>query len=97
MPMFLIGWRTMPKSKFCEVSGVRLRLPPVTPSPCVEQVALVNGAIAFAPLAGGQSGFPCPMVPLVEAAMAFGEYKSLSVGARKPVDAVPLSVRKLAG
>src|SRR5215469_4025223 len=97
MPRSRTGARTMPKSKFCDVSGVSLLFPPVTPSPWVMQVALVNGAIALAPLAGGQSGFPCPMVPLVEAAMEFGEYKSLSVGARKPVEAVPLTVRKRAG
>ena len=44
-----------------------------------------------------QSGFPCPMVPPLEAAREVGLYRSKSVGARKPVEAVPLKVRKLTG
>ena len=52
------------------------------------ETVLVNGATGTAP----QSGFPCPMVPLLEAARKFGEYRSYSVGARKPVEALPRKV-----
>jgi hypothetical protein len=37
------------------------------------------------------------MVPLLEADRDGDWYRSKSVGARKPVEAVPLKVRKLAG
>src|ERR1700722_13049474 len=78
----------MPKLKFCDVSGVRFLLPPNNPSPCVLQVAAVNGALGVPT----QSGLPVPMVPLLEAARKLGEYKLYSVGARKPVEADPRSV-----
>ena len=55
---------------------------------------MAEGGVASA---FAQSGFPCPMVPPVEAARLTGLYRSNSVGARKPVEAVPLKVRKLAG
>ena len=46
MPMSAMGLRTTPKSKFSDVSGVRLEFPPNNPSPCVLQVAGVNGGMA---------------------------------------------------
>src|SRR5208282_3300830 len=94
MPKSVIGVRTTPKSKFSDVSGVRFGFPPNNPSPCVAQVSVVNGA------SGGvtaQFGFPCPMLPPVEAAREGGLFKLNSVGARKLVEAVPRKVTKLAG
>src|ERR1700683_5522399 len=94
MPKSVIGVSTTPRSKFSDVSGVRCGFPPNNPNPCVAQVAEVNGAM------GGvtaQFGFPCPMLPPVEADRESGLFKEKSVGARKPVEAVPLKVTKLAG
>src|ERR1700747_3683737 len=94
IPRSLTGVRTTPKSKFCEVSGVRFLCPPNNPSPCVLQVCAVNGA------RGGltaQFGFPCPMLPPVEAASEGGLFKAKSVGARKPVEAVARNFTKLDG
>src|ERR1700683_1821501 len=96
MPRSVIGVSTTPRSKFSDVSAVRFGFPPNNPSPCVAQVALVNGAIAVGGLFT-QFGFPCPMEPTVEVAREFGSFKENSVGARKPVEAVPLKVTKLAG
>src|SRR4029077_7838886 len=87
-PIFSIGWKMTPISKFCDVSGVRVLLPPNNPIPCVLQVALVNGAMALATF-GGQSGCPDPLFPPVDSARLSGLYRSNSVGARKPVEAVP--------
>src|SRR4029077_13721404 len=86
MPIFSIGWKMAPISKFCDVSGVRVLFPPNNPIPCWVQVVLVNGARAGLTR---QFGFPVPRVPPVEADRLSGLYRSNSVGARKPVEAVP--------
>src|ERR1700688_3036892 len=99
MPISWIGEMMTPRSRFCDVSGVRFLFPPFNPSPCELQVAGVNGATAEGgvALAFTQSGFPCPMVPEVEAVKKGGEYSWKSEGARKPVETAPLKVRKSTG
>ncbi len=44
-----------------------------------------------------QFGFPCPMLPPVEAASEGGLFKRKSVGARNPVEAVPRNFTELIG
>src|SRR5580692_1391253 len=97
--MSMMGLTITPKSKFSDVSGVRLEFPPNNPSPCVLQVAGVNGGVAEGGVAPAftQSGFPDPMLPPVDAAREGGLYRLKSEGARKPVEAVPRKVTKLAG
>src|SRR5215469_4312319 len=99
MPRLVMGLRTTPKSKFSAVSGVRFGFPPNSPSPCVLQVAGVNGGMAEGGVAPAftQFGFPDPMLPPVEAAREGGLYREKSEGARKAVEAVPLMVTHWAG
>src|SRR5271155_4914405 len=100
MPISLIGEMMTPRSKFCEVSGLRFAFPPFNPSPCELQAVALNGPLYELPVPPalvGQSGFPCPMVPPVDAVKKFGVYSWKSVGARKPVEAAPLKVRNSAG
>jgi len=89
-PQSFAGSRTMPRSRFLERSGFKVRLPPERTSPWELQVACVKmvGYVEL-PLVGEHPG---PFISPAAAPSVVGANRLTSVGARNPVEAAPRNV-----